>query len=184
MAKPKANGDNWRTPAYVFRWAQEHFAPGGFDVDLAASADNALCEFYYSLDGTNGLMADWAHPHPNHRGWCNPPYSNIYPWICKAVREAERGFTTVMLMPTFNGDGRDSFVFEYATSIVFITGEIVIASDLKITKAISGRIAFEGDDGNPVSGGERGSMLVRFGPAAQGLVVDYVPRPEMLMDRP
>lgn len=64
-----------------------------FTVDVAASASNTKLPRYYTID-ENGLDQSWA----GERVWCNPPYSNIRPWVEKA--HAEQGADwIVMLLP-------------------------------------------------------------------------------------
>jgi phage N-6-adenine-methyltransferase len=74
-----------------------------FTVDIAASPHNAKLENFYTIED-DGLTASWA----GERVWCNPPYSNIRPWIEKAWEEtawSPDGFTSVsaplivMLLP-------------------------------------------------------------------------------------
>ena len=52
---------------------------GPFTVDVAAAAHNTKCERFYDVDA-NGLGQDWT----GERVWCNPPYSDIAPWVRKA----------------------------------------------------------------------------------------------------
>lgn len=66
-----------------------------FSIDVAASELNTKCERFYSIDD-NGLSKCWK----NERVWCNPPYSDIGPWIRKAWYEHRHGCElTVMLLP-------------------------------------------------------------------------------------
>lgn len=69
--------DDWRTPPWLYRWAEREWGP--FSCDLAASAENHLCPVWYgkgSPHGENGLAASWSGV-----AWCNPPFSNIAPWV-------------------------------------------------------------------------------------------------------
>lgn len=64
----------------------------GFTVDAAASAHNAQLPRYWTRE-IDGLAQSWA----GERVWCNPPYSNIRPWVEKAAKlEAE---IAVLLLP-------------------------------------------------------------------------------------
>jgi phage N-6-adenine-methyltransferase len=63
-----------------------------FTVDVAALPHNAKLERFYS-PADDGLTQDWA----GERVWCNPPYSDIEPWVEKAwASDAE---LVVMLLP-------------------------------------------------------------------------------------
>lgn len=74
--------DNWSTPSVVFAAIQRRFAGvSGFNLDAAASKDNAKCLHYYD-EALNGLEQPW-------RGnvFINPPYSGVADWIAKGLKE-------------------------------------------------------------------------------------------------
>ena len=135
--------DLWRTPNYLFAWANKEFGP--FDIDLAATAKDSKCDKYYTEED-DALQQTWHGD--DFRGWLNPPYSKIHPWVEKAIVEADHGFRTAMLIPTFNGEPRDKLIVDNATEVVLIEG----------------RVQFKGAhlDVKP-SSNPRGSMLVYFG---------------------
>jgi phage N-6-adenine-methyltransferase len=63
-----------------------------FTVDAAASNHNAMLPRYWTRE-IDGLSMPWKY----ERVWCNPPYSNIRPWVEKASKcEAD---IAVMLLP-------------------------------------------------------------------------------------
>ena len=64
-----------------------------FTVDVAASAHNAKLPRYYSED-RSGLTSSWA----GERVYCNPPYSDVQPWLTKAWQETDAE-VIVMLLP-------------------------------------------------------------------------------------
>lgn len=68
---------------------------GPFTVDVAASALNAKCAKFYDRE-TDGLAQSWA----GETVWCNPPYSEIAPWIRKAWAEHVDATRIVMLLPS------------------------------------------------------------------------------------
>lgn len=83
----------------------ENFAPlharFRFTIDAAASPSNAKLERYWTVDD-DALTQSWA----GERVWCNPPYSNIGDWVCKAWDEWQCTYRTgappeliVMLLP-------------------------------------------------------------------------------------
>ncbi|WP_376775498.1 DNA N-6-adenine-methyltransferase [Candidatus Sodalis endolongispinus] len=49
----------------------------GFCVDSAADHDNTLCR-HYLTEADDALNDDW---HTHGAIFCNPPYSNIMPWV-------------------------------------------------------------------------------------------------------
>lgn len=86
---PRDEIDDRATTLEVFRPLHERF---GFTVDVAAAAHNTKCERYYNRL-QDGLRQSWA----GERVWCNPPYSNIAPWVAKA--NAETAALVVILLP-------------------------------------------------------------------------------------
>ena len=139
---PEAERDTWRTPQYVFDYAGKLI--GGFDFDTACDWVNKLSEPVW-----NGFIAEDALA-VKWRGkcWCNPPYSNISPWIEKAIASDA---ITVMLIPSPNGES-------YYGELIKNSHEI----------AIQGRISFIGADGKPKNGNTRGSSLFIVNGYAKG----------------
>jgi phage N-6-adenine-methyltransferase len=81
----------WETPQAFFDRLNDEFH---FDCDVAASAENAKCERFYT-EADNALEQPW-------RGvcWCNPPYGRkVGDWVAKAAQSAREGATVVMLLP-------------------------------------------------------------------------------------
>jgi phage N-6-adenine-methyltransferase len=90
-ANPKV--DDRSTAPEMFEPLHERF---GFTIDVAASAENRKLERFYSIED-DGLTKPWIR----ERVWCNPPYSNIRPWVEKAWAEWLHGDVplVVMLLP-------------------------------------------------------------------------------------
>ena len=92
--------DEWETPQAFFDALDAEF---GFDIDLAASVENAKCPVFYRKESDAlDYEHDWCMEASHVRtGWCNPPYSRGLQskFIEKAARQRRRGFTTVMLLP-------------------------------------------------------------------------------------
>jgi len=83
---------DWTTPDWLYRELDAEF---GFDLDVAASDDNAKCDRYYTLR-EDGLRWEWAP----FTCWMNPPYGKtIGLWVQKAQYEAGLGATVVGLLP-------------------------------------------------------------------------------------
>ena len=67
---PDVVRDMWSTPQEIVEWMESEF--GEYDLDAAASQENAVCEKFYSKE-TNCLKRWWGS---NKHVWLNPPYSN------------------------------------------------------------------------------------------------------------
>jgi site-specific DNA-methyltransferase (adenine-specific) len=93
MGPPQAEPlkDQWETPSQLFTLLDDEFC---FDLDVCASADNTKCDRFFDR-ATNGLVQRWAPL----TCWCNPPYSDVMPWIMKAIDEAIGGAVVVLLLP-------------------------------------------------------------------------------------
>lgn len=85
----RADVDERGTPPDFFATLDRRFQ---FTVDAAALPHNAKCERFWTPD-EDGLEQDWA----GERVWCNPPYSDIGPWVRKAI--ASECELAVLLLP-------------------------------------------------------------------------------------
>jgi phage N-6-adenine-methyltransferase len=88
--------DNWETPPYFFNLLDLEF---NFDVDLASSEVNHLCDEYYTEENS-GLKA-------NCKGktvFLNPPFSNKEIWLKKAYEESQKLDTIVIVIIPANTD--------------------------------------------------------------------------------
>jgi phage N-6-adenine-methyltransferase len=81
--------DEWQTPQWLFDQLNEEF---NFDIDLCASETNRKCLIFCQ----NYLSLNWGIS--DVVGFLNPPYSNPYPFISRAIAHAKRGATIVALV--------------------------------------------------------------------------------------
>lgn len=118
--QPKASNE-WRTPRACFDALDDEF---DFGIDLAATAENALCAQWL---GPGSLLAEDALAVTCIGGlvdtfgltaFLNPPYSSdlIAPFLAKAVEEAAIGMVIVALVP-YTPDVRWWAHVEHATEI-------------------------------------------------------------------
>jgi phage N-6-adenine-methyltransferase len=142
---PADSRDEWRTPQWLFDWLDDRF---DFHIDLAATRENTHCSVFLTRQ-EDALTADWGDFHNATKGFCNPPYSSIDPWVDKAIAEVICGFLTVMVFPSPNGEERFDKVFRHASEIIDIVG----------------RVAFLRPDGEEVKGNTRGTSIYIFDPA-------------------
>jgi phage N-6-adenine-methyltransferase len=62
-----AESVEWMTPLWLYEMLDDQFH---FELDVAASDANHLCDSYYTMEH-DGLLAEWTR-----NFWCNPPYGN------------------------------------------------------------------------------------------------------------
>ncbi|WP_080395942.1 phage N-6-adenine-methyltransferase [Enterobacter hormaechei] len=144
---PLDQRDLWRTPPAFFASLDAEFC---FQLDAAAAPHNALCRKFITAE-QNTLETPWAD-YLNAPGyvWLNPPYSNITPFVKKAATESANQIGTVMLVPADTSVGWFKEAIQTASEVRFIT---------------AGRLAFINPvTGKPVSGNNKGSMLIIWRP--------------------
>lgn len=70
----------------------------GWDLDVAADEESHWADRWYGI-ADDGLKQRWEG-----RVWCNPPYSDIAPWVVKAWRAAPECDVIAMLLPANRTD--------------------------------------------------------------------------------
>lgn len=144
---PLDQRDLWRTPPALFTSLDAEFC---FQLDAAAAPHNALCRKFITAE-QNTLKTPWADylSIPGYV-WLNPPYSDIMPFVKKAAAESVNQIGTVMLVPADTSVGWFKEAIQTASEVRFIT---------------AGRLAFINPvTGKPVSGNNKGSMLIIWRP--------------------
>ncbi|WP_412524969.1 phage N-6-adenine-methyltransferase [Enterobacter hormaechei] len=144
---PPDQRDLWRTPPALFASLDAEFC---FQLDAAAAPHNALCRKFITAE-QNTLETLWVD-YLNVPGyvWLNPPYSDITPFVKKAAAESANQIGTVMLVPADTSVGWFKEAIQTASEVRFIT---------------AGRLAFINPvTGKPVSGNNKGSMLIIWRP--------------------
>lgn len=144
---PPDQRDLWRTPPALFASLNAEFC---FQLDAAAAPHNALCRKFITAE-QNTLETPWADylSIPGYV-WLNPPYSDITPFVKKAAAESANQIGTVMLVPADTSVGWFKEAIQTASEVRFIT---------------AGRLAFINPvTGKPVSGNNKGSMLIIWRP--------------------
>lgn len=119
MVSSKSN--EWSTPNYLFNKLDKEFQ---FDLDVAATGDNAKCEKFYDSE-SNGLSKDW-HKESFTACWMNPPYGgNTRQWIKKAHLESTLGAIIVCLIVSSTDRSYwHDYIFPFASEIRFLRGRI------------------------------------------------------------
>ena len=94
----KNNLNDWGTPLDVFNEVQDFLGVVGlpkFDLDVAASNENAKCQRYYTAK-ENALLLPWD---ANGLWWCNPPFNQSEAFMEKAHNELAEGRQGIMVLP-------------------------------------------------------------------------------------
>lgn len=154
----------WQTPPEIFAALHAEF---GFCLDVAASETNHLLPHFFT-ESDNGLAQSWARPGLSGYCWCNPPYSDITPWVKKAADQNKYGcIGTVMLVPA-------------DMSVGWFREALLSVSEVRIITC--GRLSFvRADTKQPVNGNNKGSMLLIWRPVRSAVpVTTYVERDALM----
>ena len=93
---PRVDVDERGTPPELFAALDRRFR---FTIDVAALPHNRKCTRYFAPPAPRPWGCMWEveclpvavdglrQPWHGERVWCNPPYSNIRPWVEKATQE-------------------------------------------------------------------------------------------------
>lgn len=108
------NKDCWQTPLELFKPIDDKY---NFEVDVCASAENALCEYFWTVDD-DCLQKDWGDG--GGFVWCNPPYSNPLPFVEKCQ---QYGYA-VMLLNQDTSTKWAKIVFEKASKVILLSDRV------------------------------------------------------------
>lgn len=156
---PEMFKDEFRTPPEVVLWGRKIY--GRFDFDTACTERNAVATMIAGPYGGDALL-----PHWHGVCWCNPPYSNIEPWIEKAISSVTA--VTLMLIPSPNGEDRYAELFSRSHEINIVGRLSFLAGGDYVIKGKNGRPDRFVYEGEPQSGNTRGSSLFIINGYGQG----------------
>jgi len=102
--KPHRSKQDYQTPPELLSSLRKHLKIDEFYYDLAALDENTVASKWYT-EADDALKQDWPKNTDEEERWCfcNPPYSNITPWVKKAWEESLRGASIAMLLPASVG---------------------------------------------------------------------------------
>lgn len=108
--------DEWTTPRDLFDELDAEFH---FDLDVASTDLNALCERHYTKDD-DGLSQKWYGS-----VWCNPPYGRaIGAWMEKAATSNSGGVTVCLVPARTDTRWWHAWVVGHATEVRFVRGRL------------------------------------------------------------
>lgn len=97
--QPGRSQQDVRTPRELLAAVRALLDIDAFVVDLAATRANTVARKFYGLRA-NSLLQPWTF---DGFGWCNPPFSDLAPWVQKGHEERAKGAQTAMLVPAAVG---------------------------------------------------------------------------------
>ena len=102
--------DRWMTPDWILKMFETYHDP---------------CPIDYTVDG---LSYDWCKYHD--QVFVNPPYSDVKPWVKKALREIEKypDSTIVMLLKHDSSTSWYGMLKEYGAEFMMIQGRLKFVS--------------------------------------------------------
>ena len=145
--------DQWRTPPEVFEALNREF---NFNVDAAATAENALVGRYYTVE-TDGANLD--HYGPGDVVFCNPPYDGltVARFVECAAISAEQGALWVLLLNATTTDTRWFHKWIWDARLHRPRGGVEV-------RFRPGRIRFNRPDGTPGESPRYANMVVVIRP--------------------
>lgn len=112
--------EDWETPQEVFNKYNTKYGP--LTWDYAASAENAKCEQFYTIED-DALERNWSCD-----GWLNPPYGRTKTpqWLTHAAKQADDWKIKVVCLVPASTSTRwfHDLVLPKAKHIEFIRGRI------------------------------------------------------------
>jgi hypothetical protein len=163
---PDAIKDLWSTPGELVDFMENRYGP--YDLDAAASANNAVCEKFFD-EKTNCLKRWWGS---KKHVWLNPPFSNPLPFVEKAAEQARNGNQIDVLLNADSSTAWFRLAQMRASEIIWIVADIdyhITDDEVVIDTAHSGRLAFtNADSGEAVSGNSKGQVMFIFREMKEG----------------
>lgn len=166
--EPGTDSELWGTPQDVFGVLEARF--GGFDLDAAATRDNAKCDLYLD-EAIDALNTSWLRPdYVREKGegaetwtsvpvedmrtvFLNPPWGRgIDRWLKKAYEESRKGVTVCCLLPSCTDT-------KYWRDYVWKAAEV---------RFVTGRIKFLQPDGTTKGPCPKGCAVAVFTPWSEG----------------
>ena len=139
--------DLWQTPVDLFLALNNEF---DFDVDVCASAKNALCNLYFDKE-YSALDNKWIEPINRYEipeiksAFINPPYSETALFLSRANEQAKKHNITVVALVNANTDTK-----------WFADAELT-ANEIRL---ITGRVGFVKPNGEKANGNTKGQCLI------------------------
>lgn len=123
---PESEKDLAQTPWWFIK-SLEKFLDRKIDIDVCCLPSTAKAEVYYSLeDGVDCLQEQWVADWQEYKeqefvyplAYCNPPFSNIMPFLEKVVEQVGVGADVAVMLPNNPETKYIRYAKEHATKII------------------------------------------------------------------
>lgn len=144
---PKELRDCWGTPQWLIDDLKTEFH---FTLDAAADPYNA--KFPRHL--TDGLAFNWSEVcEQGDWAWCNPPFSEVTPWVDQWIASAEAGVGVVAIVNNQSGAKWWHKAMDAATELRFSLGRVAFIHPVT---------------GRPINDNNMGQVIFVFEPGDLG----------------
>jgi phage N-6-adenine-methyltransferase len=118
--------DRAQTPAWFIK-SLEKLLDRKIDMDVCCSENTAKAEVYYALDeGVDCLKEQWVADWQEYKeedfvyplAYCNPPFSNIMPFLEKIVEQVGIGADVAVMLPNNPEVAYVRYAKEHAMTII------------------------------------------------------------------
>lgn len=159
----------YRTPEQFLTWLEGDILPTfggcgrGFTLDVCAEPWNLKCPEFIGPPGTmacpgmvaeDGLTASWK---TSGVAWCNPGFSNVWPWLKKAKAEARAEYSQCSYVLTHAAHAAEwaQWALKNASYLLLINPRINFEEDPRLVDYLA-------TQGKKPTGNNRDSMLWIF----------------------
>ena len=136
---------DWTTPRWLFAQLDAEF---GFEIDAAASAENALCDRFFTEED-DALQQDWRG-----RTFSNPPYDRVAKFVEYGWRECyERGNADLVVFVVASRTGTQWWqkFANHGAEIRFIEGRLRFGGSTNSAPFDSAVLVFDRFKTHPVA---------------------------------
>ncbi len=125
--KPGTSKQDYATPREFLSVVKLELDIQDFDIDLAASAENAVTARYYD-EAQNSLVQPWKVG--DGWNWLNPPFARIEPWVQRAyVQACHYNAKTAVLIPASVGANWWKDYVHQSARVLFLNGRLAFMPD-------------------------------------------------------